>query len=357
MPGTPTSVTSCGSRSRRARSSAPTSASSSCSPADERGTPDLADVDAEPRPRLEASHTATGSVLPFASIGRCSRYEITRSVARYVVSSTRMPFTGAADWSRAAVLTTSPEAIPSPAPRPERDERLAGRDPDPDLEVGFLERPLADRQRRAHRALRVVLVSYGSAEERHDRVADELLDRAAEALEVPAHPLEERREQRAHVLRVEALGARRRADEVAEEHGDDLPLLAGRLAGQPAAPHAPQKRKPSGFSCPQLGQITAQAYDGAALGEHGVGQSGPELLRLVAPFVERQVAEEPEREAGVGVDPEERPARRRSGRTSAASCACRSSAATCRRAARTRGPSRSDPSARSRAARRRAPGS
>src|SRR5439155_179913 len=37
------------------------------------------------------------------------------AVARYVVSPTRMPFTGAADWRRAAVLTTSPAAMPSPA--------------------------------------------------------------------------------------------------------------------------------------------------------------------------------------------------------------------------------------------------
>ncbi len=37
-----------------------------------------------------------------------------RSVARYVDSPTRIPSTGAADCKRAAVLTTSPDAIPSP---------------------------------------------------------------------------------------------------------------------------------------------------------------------------------------------------------------------------------------------------
>ncbi len=78
-------------------------------------------------------------------------------------------------------------------------------------------------------AQRVVLVRYGDAEHRHDRVADELLDRAAvplqddaEILEVPPHAGAER-------LRVGRLPERGRADEVAEEHGDDLALLAGGL--------------------------------------------------------------------------------------------------------------------------------
>src|SRR5436190_1043296 len=62
-----------------------------------------------------ASQTATGADFPFASTDSASRYSITWLVARYVVSPTRIPFTGAADCSRAAVLTTSPEAIPSPS--------------------------------------------------------------------------------------------------------------------------------------------------------------------------------------------------------------------------------------------------
>jgi hypothetical protein len=36
-------------------------------------------------------------------------------VARHVVSPTRIPSTGAFDWSRAAVLTTSPATMPSPS--------------------------------------------------------------------------------------------------------------------------------------------------------------------------------------------------------------------------------------------------
>ena len=65
------------------------------------------------------------------------------------------------------------------------------------------------------------------AEERHNRVADELLHRAPEALELRAQMSVIWGEQRTHVLRVHRLGPGREADQVAEETGDDLPLLAG----------------------------------------------------------------------------------------------------------------------------------
>ena len=144
--------------------------------------------------------------------------------------------------------------MPSPSrrPRAEQHERLAGVDGDPHLEVVLLPRPVADRERRADGALGIVLVRDRRAEEGHHRVADELLDRAAVPLELAAEPLAVRREQRAHVLRVELLGPRREADEVGEEDRDDLPLLApGTPAAASAAPQAWQKRASSGFSCPQ----------------------------------------------------------------------------------------------------------
>ena len=60
----------------------------------------------------------------------------------------------------------------------------------------------------------------------------------------------------AHVLGIELLGARGEADEVAEEHGDDLALLARlrrRVERSRALPE--QKRASSVFSWPQLGQF------------------------------------------------------------------------------------------------------
>ena len=134
------------------------------------------------------------------------------------------------------MLTTSPEAMPSPSvgPRAERDERLAGRDGDPHLEVALLADPVADRERGSDRALGVVLVRGRRAEQRHHGVADELLDRPAAALELGAQTRVVRLEDGAHVLWVELLGARGEADEVGEEDGHDLALLAGGSAPAPA---------------------------------------------------------------------------------------------------------------------------
>ena len=85
---------------------------------------------------------------------------------------------------------------------------------------------IANRQRRPDCALRIVLMCHRSPEDRHHRVADELLDRAAEALEIRADARVIRRQQGPHVLRVELLRAGREADEIAEEDGDNLALLA-----------------------------------------------------------------------------------------------------------------------------------
>ena len=118
------------------------------------------------------------------------------------------PFTGAADCRRDAVLTTSPAAMPSPS---------AGRAPSmtsaspvltaiADLQIlARLPHPVADRERGAHGALRVVLVRDRGSEERHDGVADELLDRAAVAFELVAQVLPVRVEERPHVLGIEVL--------------------------------------------------------------------------------------------------------------------------------------------------------
>jgi hypothetical protein len=70
----------------------------------------------------------------------------------------------------------------------------------------------------------------GAPKSRHHRVADELLDRAAVALELRAEARMVRRQQSAHVLRVELFGPRGEADEVDEHDRDDLSLLA-RLRG------------------------------------------------------------------------------------------------------------------------------
>ncbi len=84
----------------------------------------------------------------------------------------------------------------------------------------------ADSGGRAQRAQRVVLVRDRDAEHRHHRVPDELLHRAAVALDLGPDRLEVAGEHVAQALGVEPLPERRRAGHVAEEDGDDLALLS-----------------------------------------------------------------------------------------------------------------------------------
>ena len=131
-------------------------------------------------------------------------------------------------------------SLPLRHARSEGHERLAGVDRDPHLEIevgiGRIHRlnSPAHRQCGANSALRVVAVGDGHAEHRHDRVADELLDGSAERFDLIAHAREVRSENRAHVLRVELLGARSEADQIGKENRDDLALLrqAVRSGGQ-----------------------------------------------------------------------------------------------------------------------------
>ena len=77
--------------------------------------------------------------------------------------------------------------------------------------------------RRADRAQGVVLVELGDAEHRHHRVADELLDRPAVALQHLGHALEPAGHHLPERLRVEAFPERRGVGDVGEEDGDRSP--------------------------------------------------------------------------------------------------------------------------------------
>ena len=78
-----------------------------------------------------------------------------------------------------------------------------------------------------------------------------------------AHARVVRLEQPPHVLRVHPLGSGGEADEVAEEAGDDLALLARRRLAldEPCAQLRAEARASSAFSRPQLGQVSMlEAY-------------------------------------------------------------------------------------------------
>jgi hypothetical protein len=68
------------------------------------------------------------------------------------------------------------------------------------------------------------------AEDGHHRVADELLDRAAVALDDCLHALEVPSKQRPHRLGISRLTERRRSDDVAKENRDDLPMHTAIIA-------------------------------------------------------------------------------------------------------------------------------
>ena len=172
--------------SRRSSGTSSLRPTSGSSPACARSTPRRARG-------ASACQTRTGSVLPFAWTGSASL--VLDHVARHPVRRARRRgsmSTGAAAWILKAVFVTSPQAMPSPSIRPARRARpcLAGREPEADVKTevrGVLVQlgdRVADRQRGANRPLGVVTVRPGGAEQREDRVADELLDRPAEALEL-----------------------------------------------------------------------------------------------------------------------------------------------------------------------------
>ena len=100
--------------------------------------------------------------------------------------------------------------------------------------VQLLDR-LQDAKAGADCALGVVLVCRRCAEDRHDRVPDELLDRAAVALDLLPQARVVGADASADVLGVSRFGCGGEADEVAEEDGDHLALLLHRgcrLCGQ-----------------------------------------------------------------------------------------------------------------------------
>ena len=85
-------------------------------------------------------------------------------------------------------------------------------------------------ERRADGPLRVVLGRHGRAPHGHDRVADELLHRAAVELDQPPAEVEVAREQLANLLGIARLREAREADQVGEQHGDEPALGRGSLS-------------------------------------------------------------------------------------------------------------------------------
>ena len=118
-------------------------------------------------------------------------------------------------------------------PASERDDDLSGRDADAHGEGRRILQPqalhlLPDAQRGPHRALGVVLVGDGNPEDPEHHVADDLLDRSAEPLDLPLKQLVEGPQRRREVLGVQArLEASLHIDDVGEQRRDQPAFLAG----------------------------------------------------------------------------------------------------------------------------------
>jgi hypothetical protein len=190
--------------------------------------PRLDDVDTEPGTGLQRLPDIDRLGLPLrfdrgriAVLDRLSRRPVGRPIDKHTADGRRRLQPG-----RRIDHVAGSHPLALARARAERDQRLTGRDPDPHLQPGtLLRQPVPDRERRPHRPLRIVLVSHRRPEQRHHRIADELLDRAPEPLQLIPKARIVRREQRTHVLGVEPLGARRKADQVGKQDRDHLALL------------------------------------------------------------------------------------------------------------------------------------
>ena len=189
MPGTPAIVTSCVDGSRRTRSNADSSRSRSRS----RPTSAVAGpLTSTPTRALASatSHTGTGSALPFAS------HRLVIAVVDHVPSRAEGRFADEDSIRRRSALqarggvhdVARDHPLSQLWTRIDVDERVPGVHGDADFELAVVGDPVADRQRRAHRPLGIVLVRDRRAEHRHHGVADELLHGAAAVLELRPQP-------------------------------------------------------------------------------------------------------------------------------------------------------------------------
>ena len=232
-------MTSCADGSRSARENvSPSSASSELAPHEDRLCTKLR-VHAEAAASFHGSPDLDRLLLPLGR-DRLERLEADRAVGR---AHRRGVDDYSAHWRRSletgcgiddvarhdplATLRTSAESNNGLARRHGRSngdvEALASESLD----------RLEDAKRSPDRTLCVVLVRGGCSEDGHDGISDELLDRAAEALDVCLDALVVRPERGAYVLRVGAVGTVREADEIDEQHRDDLAFLScGNLCRQ-----------------------------------------------------------------------------------------------------------------------------
>ena len=194
--------------------------------ADERRARLGCEVDSEPRPRLQHLPHRDRLVLALR-LDRGALVEVERPPRRAIRPlPDQNPVHGRGRLQARRGVDDVPGCHPLTGLRPRRqvDERLAGRHGDPHLQLPLLDDPVADRKRCANGTLRIVLARHRLSEQRHHRVADELLYRPDPALQLVTQALVVRRQDGLDVLRVEPFRPGSEADQVGEEDRDDLAL-------------------------------------------------------------------------------------------------------------------------------------
>ena len=154
--------------------------------ADEVGTSLVRDVDATTSPRLGRAPDRDRRCLSLRLDGRRLLVldRVTRGAVRRLVGEDAVDRSRALQASRGVDDVSRGHAFTGFRTCVQPDERLAGGDGDSHLDVVVPNGPVANGQAGAHGTLRVVLMRDRCAEQRHDRIADELLDRAAVAFEL-----------------------------------------------------------------------------------------------------------------------------------------------------------------------------
>ena len=163
--------------------------------------------------RRRAGRGGAPRSTPFAGARRA------RSRGRLRLLESRRDVHGVAGRERASLARPSDHDLARVHPDPQREavrEEL----------VQTLEHP----ERRLQRPLGVVLLGHRGAEDRDDRVADELLHRPAAERDLGFHRVVEALEEVSRVLGIELGTHRRRADEIGEQDRRQLPLHRSRTA-------------------------------------------------------------------------------------------------------------------------------
>ncbi len=272
IPGGPTTVTRFGRRSRTVRSNrmrrSPTSASR---PTNGVSSAAAAPTDGPPSPSTR--HRRIGRSIPLTVSSPRSVNAKAVRVSRWVRSPTTTRPGSARAWSRAATFTASPVTMPSSVPWAitspvliaDAHGELAAR-ARRELRAQGGQAPV-HRERAPDGAHGIVLVRDRGAERGDHRVADELLHRPAEPVDLLGHRVEVGTQHGAQVLGIQARRHLGRGGQVGEEHGDDLALLdlhAGRrrIEGRAAAPAeavAGKVLRPAGGARPDEGRPAGAA--------------------------------------------------------------------------------------------------